>query len=491
MLILGAACVLLLRLDGSYLWQDEAETAVLARNVLRYGYPRAFDGVHLLHVPFAAHRPGYVWVFHQWLQFYLAAASFAIFGMTTSAARLPFAVLGIASLVVAWRLTRALFDDPRIAAVSTALLSLSVPFLLHMRQCRYYAPMTLWTLCAILAYWRWLAGRRHAAWWWLTSMLLLFHSNWMASAALLAGLGGHWLFAGGRASLPWRRAWPWVSAFGLLCAPWLLYARVWEHSAPGLTFTEVRHNLEFYVKMVNGYVVPLLGLAAAALWLRRSRPATTPDHAALSLVGWVILATFAALLPARQHFFRYMIAIVPLLFLVAAWLLVRCLGHRPGILVAVLVLLIGTDALHRPDRLFSGEVRSYPLDYAAELLHGSPDSVKGIIDYLNTHAAPGETVKIRYAISPLVFYTRLRVDTNAMAFFDETYPDWIVFQQGLVPDSFYESPYFASIEARYERLDTQIPDYYWGSPPDPYLHLFRWPNDLPRVVIYHRKSGVR
>ncbi|MBU4342578.1 MAG: hypothetical protein KKG21_01055, partial [Candidatus Omnitrophica bacterium] len=35
-------------LSNNYLWQDEAESAVYGRNIIKYGYPRAFDGTNLL-----------------------------------------------------------------------------------------------------------------------------------------------------------------------------------------------------------------------------------------------------------------------------------------------------------------------------------------------------------------------------------------------------------------------------------------------------------
>ena len=47
--ILGLAALLLLwGLGNSYLWQDEAATAVLAQRTLRYGRPLAYDGVNLI-----------------------------------------------------------------------------------------------------------------------------------------------------------------------------------------------------------------------------------------------------------------------------------------------------------------------------------------------------------------------------------------------------------------------------------------------------------
>ena len=122
LIVLAAAVLLFTRLGDRYLWQDEAETAIVARNLLRCGYPSAYDGTHLLHLQFAAAQPPhYVWVFHPWVQFYLAAASFAAFGVTTWAARFPFALLGLGCVVLVWRLARQLLVRVRLRVASRIL----------------------------------------------------------------------------------------------------------------------------------------------------------------------------------------------------------------------------------------------------------------------------------------------------------------------------------------------------------------------------------
>ena len=490
LLILAAVTLLFTRLDDIYLWQDEAETAVLARNVLDYGYPRAFDGTHL---PFAGIRAGYAWVFHSWLQFYLTAASFLMFGMTTWAARLPFVLFGVGSVVLTWVLAKHLFRDRQICVIATFLLITAVPFVLHMRQCRYYAPMVFFTLWSLLAYWQWLHGTPRAALWWLIGMLMLLHTNWMASIPLLVACTGHWLWSGERAHVPRATFIRWAGLFVALSLPWLIYARVWEHGVRGLSLTDIRHNIEFYFKMINSYVLPLVTTAVVIgiQWVRRRVPSFPPtDRMALSLLGWTIGATLLTVAFGRQHYFRYIIALLPLLYLLAAWGLVRWCAVRPIVLIGVLAILTTTNLLQRPDRFFNGQPRSYLADYVHELTHEAPDSTRGIVRFLNAHASPGETVKIRYSVAPLLFYTPLIVEINADKFFEVTYPDWIVLQYEWIPESFYTSAYFASILSQYERFVTDIPDYLWGNPPDPYLHLFRTPTHLPGVQIYRKRSDA-
>ncbi len=138
-LALGAF-LLLFHLDHRPFWQDEAETAVLAKRVLTYGVPRAYDGVNLVSQE-AGHEygPNYLWRWSPWLQIYVVAGAFRLGGLTTYAGRLPFALLGLGCIFLVYLLVRHNFRDPAWALMAAALLTCSVPFLLYARQCRYYS----------------------------------------------------------------------------------------------------------------------------------------------------------------------------------------------------------------------------------------------------------------------------------------------------------------------------------------------------------------
>ena len=93
--------LLFYHLDSHLLWGDEAETAVLAKNVVQFGVPRTFDGTNyiLLHGT-VDETPGHIWIWSPWMQNYLAASSFILFGPTTWAARAPFAFIGWCSVLL-------------------------------------------------------------------------------------------------------------------------------------------------------------------------------------------------------------------------------------------------------------------------------------------------------------------------------------------------------------------------------------------------------
>ena len=127
-------------LGNTYLWQDEAQTALLARSVLQHGVPMVGAGPHSLsaHMGTDAGING-IYLQISWLQAYVAAASFQVFGESSWSARLPFALAGwLCVPLIAWVVRRA-GGTRRAARWPRLLTATSVPFIVCSRQSRYYA----------------------------------------------------------------------------------------------------------------------------------------------------------------------------------------------------------------------------------------------------------------------------------------------------------------------------------------------------------------
>src|SRR5579862_1941159 len=159
-----AALLLLYHLGGRYLWQDEAQTAVLAERMLRFGRPLAYDGKNLVTIdyfptedqtstgkrtvdPNAAvdyyvHRGDFksdsTWIWHPWGQFLVEAISLKSLGRTTWAARLPFALAAIITVLLLYLFVLQEFNSSLIACLAALFLILNAFWILHCRQCRYY-----------------------------------------------------------------------------------------------------------------------------------------------------------------------------------------------------------------------------------------------------------------------------------------------------------------------------------------------------------------
>jgi hypothetical protein len=206
LLLLAGIVLLFADLPDVYLWQDEAETGVIARHVLTYGLPLSTDGrdwVQQAPEAFQEFNQDYIWTYHPWLQYLAAAASFAILGMTTFAARFPFALAGLATLLALYHFVSRWLGDSLTARVAGVLLLLCVPFIVLMRQCRYYAPSALFTLLTVDSY-LWLrSDKPWAVPYFVLSAVLLFHSFYVAFFPTLAALVAHWFLT--RASRAKRR----------------------------------------------------------------------------------------------------------------------------------------------------------------------------------------------------------------------------------------------------------------------------------------------
>ncbi|GAH63219.1 unnamed protein product, partial [marine sediment metagenome] len=224
LLVLVAAGLLFLGLGNAFLWEDEAYTASLARNVLRTGLPTAWDGENLLAWRNGRNLNEELISREAWVQYYLAAASFALLGESALAARLPFALLGLATIVVFYYFTARHLKHRGRALLCTAFLALSVPFLLYSRTARYYTPaMFLGTICWFLSLDLTLRRKRNLVLF-AICCALFFHTNYVVFAAFFAALGLVNIFFQGRAQ-QLKALLLSVPLILLLTLPWYLWIK--------------------------------------------------------------------------------------------------------------------------------------------------------------------------------------------------------------------------------------------------------------------------
>ena len=111
-----ASFLILWNLGNQYLWQDEAQTALVSQSVLTHGVPVGFDGRNSFSQEMGReYGANHIWKWHPWLPFYILAAFFALFGESTLVARLPFALCGIATIAATYALARCMWRDKRAA----------------------------------------------------------------------------------------------------------------------------------------------------------------------------------------------------------------------------------------------------------------------------------------------------------------------------------------------------------------------------------------
>ncbi|HEY2881100.1 MAG TPA: hypothetical protein VGJ15_01675 [Pirellulales bacterium] len=126
------------RLDQPMLWGDEADTGIFARNVLRCGVPAAYDSRNVSIYENGAQLSRNLLLSKKipWVQYYVGAASLAIFGNTTAGLRALFAVIGLVSFFPIWAILKRKVAWPEVFA-AIALLAPQIVF--FQRNARYYS----------------------------------------------------------------------------------------------------------------------------------------------------------------------------------------------------------------------------------------------------------------------------------------------------------------------------------------------------------------
>ena len=384
-----AAAVLASRgLDNRQFWDDEANTAIYGRNLLRFGELTAWDGTNLLSYAYGGALgedlgrelrvpplPAYVAAAGMWF-----LGDEPTFDELTFGARLPFVIAGVLSIgLLAWWMRRH-FGRRFPWWLPSLILALSPAYLLYIRNCRYYA---LGVTFSILVWVFWAPGdarRRRPARSWFNRPTMLRYAA--AAAALVLLLSTHYLNAATvLGTLPlfffdprYRRPQQYVLLAILFVTAGLYggyvlatanpFATEYGWQADWLAFHEVVRSPWTRFSNHLGWLLRDLGTheffpwylvaVLAVPWLRRparrSRPVARRGLILLAVVlGYVLLA--AALTPrdmAKGPWaeMRYVVPLVAVgavfggLTLHVLWRLWRPLAPL------VALLLVGTNLLH-------------------------------------------------------------------------------------------------------------------------------------------------
>jgi hypothetical protein len=512
-----AACLIFVRLDQRLLWVDEAETALLGRNVLAYGVPKAFDGKTLVSQEVGREfGSNYVWRWTPWLEKYLAAASFAVLGESTFSARLPFALVGLLAVASVYPLALALFRDRWVGVLAMAFLSLSVPFILHVRQCRYYSLLafgTIWALYFVVGLGR---GRRGAIAGFATAMTVLFHANTLAFLATSVALAPCALVFGfERAALV--RSVKAVALIVLVNGPWLYFFMLGKSGETLYPFAE---NLRYQANLASQYTLPVvaiplfLGLAWALRPTHRLLDGTTwRPFAALVVIPLVFIVGLAT---APWSFYRYTVGLLPLAAVLLAFMCVQVVrwSRLVGIACTATLLLTGVagkvSAWPIPPLTYTLQTdgRSFPLcdtwfplgNYLYEVTHPFTGPMETLVAYLEANARPGDRVFVSYGDLIVAFYTNLEVrgGQSGRSLDDWPLPDWLVLR------SFFRFGDRAVQKADAQRMVAwlkekvppddyeQVPiagmDFPWDDIAEPDLHWFRVPVGGKSMELYRRAA---
>ena len=480
-----AAGLLLTNLGNQYLWQDEAQTGVIARTILSHGIPLGHDGRNSFSQELGVeYDEGRVWKWHTWLSFYAVACSLLLFGSEAAAVRLPFALFGIATVALTYFTARSFWRDRSAAAAAALLLTCSVPFLLLARQGRWYSMAAFFTLLGLYAYDRLERGGWKPAALLFAAATLVFHTHYVYCATLLLALLVHAALLDRDKLRPVLIVCAGVALFN---APWIVwFATIRYGESYGERLLDPRQSLRIgsaFVRLALQFFfyesLLLVPLALAALRLRRRQrvfalaPRTRRNLWLIASYGATTLAVLSLVSPGV--YFRYLAPLAPPLFVAMGLLLGELLRVSKVLGYAALALLVAAGPV---------------CDFLYEITHDFDGPIEGIVAFLHEHGSRSQTVAISYGDMPLKFYTDFRVIGGLTG--EEidvgVPPDWIIIRRGT---NTHEDErvkeilrgFLASHEYAAHRLS--YPDTLFENREDPRVHRYRTaPARVPRVTLH-------
>ncbi len=488
-IVFVGAFLLVPRIGEQHLWQDEAQTALLARTVVETGMPRAFShGQSLSQEDGTEAGADGLWHWHPWLSFYVVAASFVVFGQTTAAARIPFVLFGIATIVWLFQFVRKHWKSEELAWLSALLLSTNVAFILLARQCRFYSMGVFFVAWALDAYLDCLDDRKPARWALLISLVSLLHTFHFFYAVLAVTLTLH-------ALLYYRRS---RAAFGVVFASAVinLPRMIWFHgfsfysrNSPSSLRTFQLHYMYLratgFVQSLleHGLTYPLALMGFILLWRRFRKPMAqknNPDREQIAVLLALLTAIqlLFAIVLAPASFIRYLAPLWIPSAIAGAWVVRQVLNWNKAFGLALLLVAL----LSRP-----------LASYCSELLFGARGTVDTLVEFFQTEGKAHELVLTNYEDMPLKFYTSLQVmgGLTGQNLTAAQNADWIVLLQHAYTSSKRAAIVPQFVESHVDRTHyTQIlfkaSDSMLQSREDPEGHSFRTPQEPPYLRIFRR-----
>ncbi len=410
--LVGAAILLFARLGHYALWDDEALTALPALGVWRTGDTTAVIGDNILGYQNGSLLVGLRERHTPPLGFYLAAPSLGLLGQTAWAARLPFALCGLASVaVLLLGLKKSHADLTTWILMAEAILG-NVSFFLYCRQCRYYAPAILATSALALLYVFWDGRKRSVAAFALLSVVLLA-ANYLNYVALYACLAADYLIWG-RQRRPltagdWLRlVFPQVLLGTPIVLVWNPLGKVEVYYQTANWFADKATLFWWNWRDLNRCEFGVVSLILLApLFHARTRGGGLL-RLALGAFIYVVAITIASPQPLSLSSVvadvRYLAPMIPLCMMIGV-LCLREIAPKPIPAALLGMVVFGTSLLHWVP-MFDGGLRSAIVSYVQELARPPGDPYTTTAHWVNANVPSGCSVFVapEYMVYPLMFH---------------------------------------------------------------------------------------
>jgi len=459
--ILVAAVLAFHGLTNHLFWDDEANTALFGRNLLKTGKLTAWDGHNLMGYRGGAELDeNLVNTYMPPLQYYVAAAGFYLFGESTFGGRVLFVIAGLAGIAFLGIFVRHLAPPGFPWWLPSFLLAVTPAYLLYIRNCRYYSLGVLFTLMLLAALTSSLKTRRDWIMGWvlgLGSTAALIFTNYINAAAAFVFLPVLLLWARMRT----RRHLTLLGGIystAALCGLWVYlyhnpFATEVASSDPTPAFQRFLTLLWWHAKglatfeFVPVLLIPALTLPFLLKRLSSLRPLTAMGGALAAMLGISCLMTaLFSPQPIPDGFLAEMRYQVPMIALgagiggIAIFILFRAFKPLGLVCAAVLVLsnIFQLGFLGERSRVLKPRKISCTIcQYVLENTNDYTTTTEAIVGWL-ARLPKGKIVYIRpgyMAYSPMFYLPDLR------------YPGQLTKKKKIRPDLASRLPEYLFVEA--------------------------------------------
>jgi hypothetical protein len=504
-IVLLSAFTMLYGLGDRTLWGDEAETALLAVNVTKFGYPIATDGKNYVTIlgKGVDTNPSDVWIWTPWLDEYIAAASIALLGKSAATVRFPFALIGLISVALFPFVVFRIYRRTDVALIALLLYATNLLVVLHTRQCRYYSIILLTQLCLIHGFWQIKGGRSTRGAVQIAILLIVqFYCNYLLAIGNGLSIAASIPIVFRRDLRAMRSVVAALVVSGALALPWFLYAMP-TGQMEDIGVTGVWEKIGSYLYWTHFYVMPLVVFAIpfATRRAKKSGPPNTPADESIRdthrFFFTMILCHMFVLTVVFGPYFRYLLPLVPILMILASVAIVqgvRHIGARYGLVVALAltnVVSVVTAVPYWGREPFDSPI----LRFTAEIVTPYENAVEQVVAFFRKNGTPDQSIFVLDPEFPLIFHTDMKVidGRHNPKMSRENYPDWILEKnvsgtsersqiRQLAPD----------MQNHYEKIVLDVHD----NPrldcgPDPDLHVSFTVRETEPFVIYRKLSGQK
>ena len=201
-LTIYSASMIFLGLGDHVLQVDEGNDTFISTNLLKFGFPRHSDEINYTMLWANAHDG--LFVYRPWIPYYIQAFSLSLFGQTTLAARLPFALCGVLSVIFLYRFALKFTGRQFIAFLAAFLLASSIPALIYFRTARYVGLPILLSILLLSFYIDIYKNKKWNPLPLTVVSITFFHTMYVEFAGIIAGVLIHF-FIHHKETLPQNR----------------------------------------------------------------------------------------------------------------------------------------------------------------------------------------------------------------------------------------------------------------------------------------------